>query len=108
MYGAFIYGEGICQFGHAVSHFGLTVSVTPPPPRHEGGAGLNATRLGGEVNGKHWPADYAHYSVFITNPTHFTRALVSRVHKDVPGAKVRATGPWKCLGISIPRLNFLP
>ena len=68
------------------------MSVTPPNP---------PTRLGGEVNGKHWPADYAHYSVFITNPTHFTRALVSRVHKDVPGAKVRATRPWEMLGISI-------
>jgi len=37
-----------------------------------------------------WPAKFAHYGLFITQPTHFTAELVRKVKRDVPGAKVLA------------------
>ena len=37
-----------------------------------------------------WPADYLHYRLFITSPTHFSAEMVAKVHTDIPGAKVLA------------------
>ena len=37
-----------------------------------------------------WPANFVQYGLFITQPTHFTSELVSKVKRDIPGAKVLA------------------
>eukprot|EP01052_Picozoa_sp_SAG31_P000520 SAG31_NODE_15_length_37942_cov_32.078297_25_plen_198_part_00 len=35
-----------------------------------------------------WPMDFRNYSLFIASPTHFTTALVNKVHRDIPGSRV--------------------
>ena len=42
------------------------------------------------LNSSSWPSNFTSYSIFIASPTHFTRELVDKVHRDIPGSRILA------------------